>query len=193
MIKIIRNSLFVLTLTLIALPLYAAEEYKMDTKGAHAFIQFRIQHLGYSWLYGRFNDFNGSFRINRDDLSKSSVEVYIDTNSVDTNHAERDKHLRSKDFLNVKEYPQAKFLNTSIKQIDKKSAIIKGDFTLNGVTKSIELKAKLVGEGKDPWGGYRMGFEASTILILKDFNINHDLGSASTTVQIMISVEGVKQ
>lgn len=169
-----------------------AADYKIDTQGQHAFVQFRIQHLGYSWLYGTFRDFDGSFTFDEADPSKDKVNVTIDTGSVDTNHAERDKHLRSADFLNASKFPKATFVSTGVKK-DGDELDITGDLTLNGVTKPVTLEAKKLGEGKDPWGGYRAGFEAETTLTLKDFNIKSDLGPASQQVQLMISVEGVRQ
>nr|WP_024967701.1 YceI family protein [Pantoea sp. IMH] len=169
-----------------------AADYKIDTQGQHAFVQFRIQHLGYSWLYGTFRDFDGSFTFDEADPSKDKVNVTIDTGSVDTNHAERDKHLRSADFLNASKFPKATFVSTGVKK-DGDELDITGDLTLNGVTKPVTLEAKKLGEGKDPWGGYRAGFEAETTLTLKDFNIKSDLGPASQQVQLMISVEGIRQ
>lgn len=169
-----------------------AANYKIDKEGQHAFIQFRIQHLGYSWLYGTFKDFDGSFSFDASNPSADKVDVTINTNSVDTNHAERDKHLRSADFLNVGKNPQAMFKSTSVKKEGDELEIV-GDLTLNGVTKPVTLEAKLLGEGKDPWGGYRVGFEAEGEIALKDFNITKDLGPASQKVQLMISVEGVRQ
>ena len=83
-----------------------ATEYKIDTAGAHAFIQFKIKHLGYSWLHGRFDDFEGRFSYDPKKPEDSDVTVVIDTASVNSNHAERDKHLRGKDFLHVEKYPQ---------------------------------------------------------------------------------------
>ena len=189
--KILRNSLCFLMLTMVVMPAHArVEEYEIDTKGAHAFIQFRIMHLGYSWLHGRFNEFEGTFNIDRKDLTKSNVEVKIDPASIDSNHATRDKHLRGEKFLNVEEFPKAGFKSTSIKMIGDKQAIIKGDLTLHGVTKPVELKTELVGEGKDPWGGYRVGFESKVVLPLKDFGIDYDLGPASAKVEISLSIEG---
>lgn len=85
-----------------------AADYKIDKQGQHAFIEFRIQHLGYSWLYGTFKDFDGGFTFDEKDPSKDKVNVTINTASVDTNHAERDKHLRSAEFLNVEKNKQAK-------------------------------------------------------------------------------------
>jgi polyisoprenoid-binding protein YceI len=167
--------------------------YQFDKKGAHQFVTFKISHLGYSWLYGRFNDFNGTFTVDAENPENSQVTATIQTASVDSNHAERDKHLRSDDFLDVSEYPTAIFKSTNIEKTGEKTAKITGDFTLHGVTKPVTLDAKLIGYGDDPWGGYRMGLEASTTLTLADFGITKDLGPASETVEIIISVEGVRQ
>ncbi|MEX0439836.1 YceI family protein [Providencia rettgeri] len=168
-----------------------AETYQFDKQGQHAFIEFRIQHLGYSWVYGSFKDFDGAFTYDAKDPSKDKVEVTIKTGSIDTNHAERDKHLRSGDFLNAAKFPEAKFVSTEVKK-DGETYKITGDFTLNGVTKPITLDAKLMGEGKDPWGGYRAGFEAEGNIKLKEFNIKSDLGPKSQEAQLLISVEGVQ-
>ncbi len=170
----------------------SAAEYKIDKEGQHAFVQFRIQHLGYSWLYGTFKDFDGGFTFDEANPSADKVTVTIDTGSLDTNHAERDKHLRSADFLNSSKYPQATFTSTEIKKEGERYKVT-GDLTLNGVTKPVTLDARLMGEGKDPWGGYRAGFEASGEVVLKEFNISKDLGPASQKAELIISVEGVRQ
>lgn len=169
-----------------------AATYAIDNKGAHAFIQFKIQHLGYSWLLGRFNTFEGSFNYDEKQPNKSSVQVTIDTASVDSNHALRDKHLRSKDFLLVDRYPQAKFVSTSFQE-NGKEITLKGKFTLHGVTKDIVIKGRHIGAGKDPWGGYRMGFEGTTSIKLKDYDFLMDLGPASQDVQLYFSIEGIRQ
>ncbi len=176
-----------------ALPLTAqAAEYKLDIEGQHAFIEWRIQHLGYSWLYGRFNDFDGSFEYEDGAIEDASVDVTIDMASLDSNHAERDKHLREKDFFYVKEYPEATFKSTGIESTDD-GFVITGDLTMRGVTKEIEIEAEKIGEGEDPWGGYRAGFLGTTTLTLKDFGIDYDLGPASTTAEVTLSVEGIRQ
>lgn len=170
-----------------------ADKYVIDTKGAHASINFEIQHLGYSWLTGRFNEFSGEFNYDPKDVAASKINVTINTNSVDSNHAERDKHLRSDDFLNVAKFPTATFVSTKIVPDDNDEFDIVGDLTLNGVTKSVTLDVDKIGEGKDPWGGYRVGFEGETEIRLKDFNIKQDLGPASQTVKLKLHVEGIKQ
>jgi polyisoprenoid-binding protein YceI len=175
-------------------PAFAAEErYLIDTEGAHAFVQFRINHLGYSWVYGRFNDFHGTFTYNGGDPSTSQVEVVIKTSSIDSNHAERDKHLRGKDFLDVAEYPEATFRSTSYKETGLNKATLIGELTLRGVTKPVTLDVRRIGNGPDPWGGYRRGFEGTATLRLADFGIVKDLGPASREVQLILSVEGIRQ
>jgi len=169
-----------------------AATYKIDDKGAHAFIQFKIQHLGYSWLLGRFNTFQGQFTYDEAHPDASTVQVTIDTSSVDTNHALRDKHLRSKDFLLVNRYPEATFVSTSFKENGKKITI-QGKFTLHGVTKNIVIKGQQIGAGKDPWGGYRRGFEGRTTIKLKDYDVLMDLGPASQEVELYFSIEGIRQ
>jgi polyisoprenoid-binding protein YceI len=168
--------------------------YAFDKKGAHQFVMFKISHLGYSWLYGRFNDFDGEFVYDAENPQNSSVSVTVDTASLDSNHAERDKHLRSDDFLNVGEFPEATFTSKRVEVDDEGEADIIGDLTLHGVTKEITLDVATLGYGDDPWGGYRMGFEASTEFNLDDFGIPYEqLGEASREVELIISVEGIRQ
>ncbi|WP_039916824.1 YceI family protein [Cellvibrio mixtus] len=172
-----------------------ADNYVIDTKGAHASINFSIKHLGYSVLTGRFDKFDGEFSYDPAKPEASTINVTIDTSSINSNHAERDKHLRSADFLNVDKFPKATFVSKSIKvdADDKDEFDIIGDLTLNGVTKSVTIEVEKVGEGKDPWGGYRAGFSGETEIKLKDFNIKMDLGPASQTVKLELEVEGVKK
>jgi polyisoprenoid-binding protein YceI len=171
-----------------------ADTYVIDTKGAHASINFSIKHLGYSVLTGRFDTFSGEFSYDPAKPEASTVNVTIDTGSINSNHAERDKHLRSPDFLNVEKFPKATFVSTKIVLDDDKDEFdIVGNLTLNGVTKSVTIEVEKVGEGKDPWGGYRAGFSGETTITLKDFNVKMDLGPASQTVKLELEVEGVKK
>lgn len=170
-----------------------AEDYVIDTKKSHAFIEFKISHLGFSWLMGRFNRFEGTFSYDEKNPLVSKVTVTIDTASIDTNFAERDKHLRSKDFLDVKKFPKATFVSTSVKTKGKDKAVLKGDFTLHGVTRQIEIEVEQIGAGNDPWGGFRRGFEGRTKFALHDFDINFNLGPASKEVELYLSIEGIRK
>jgi polyisoprenoid-binding protein YceI len=168
-----------------------AEEFAIDTKGQHAAITFRIKHLGYSFLTGRFDKFAGNFSYDEKNPGASKVKVEIDTASVNSNHSERDKHLRSPDFLDVAKFPTATFESTGMKG-DAGKAEITGKLTLHGVTKDIAIAAEHVGGGKDPWGGFRQGFTGTTKITLADFGITKELPGAKD-VELILDLEGVKQ
>ena len=170
-----------------------AAEYVIDTKGAHASINFRIKHLGFSWLTGRFDKFAGTFAFDDKNPEASKVKVEIDTASVNSNHGERDKHLRSADFLETDKFPTATFESTSVKLSGDGKAEIAGKFTMRGITKDIIINAERIGGGNDPWGGYREGFTGTTKLVLSDYAIKKDLGPAAKEVELTLEVEGVRK
>ena len=170
-----------------------AEDYVIDSKNAHAFIQFKISHLGYSWILGRFNRFDGTFSYDEKNPRASKVKVTVDTTSVDTNNAERDKHLKSEKFFEVNKYPEAVFVSRAYEPKGDGTAVLKGDFTLHGVTRPMEIKVRQIGAGKDPWGGFRRGFEGSAKFALNDYNINTNLGPASKEVELFLSMEGIRK
>jgi polyisoprenoid-binding protein YceI len=191
----LKNTLLSVSLAtaLIASGSLFADDYAIDKKGAHASIQFKISHLGYSWMWGRFNDFDGTFSYDEKNKGVSKIAVTVNTKSVDSNHAERDKHLRSDDFLDVAKFPEAKFVSTTYAEGSDGKATLKGKLTLHGVTKEIEVDVSQVGAGKDPWGGFRRGFEGKTRIALKDFGITKNLGPASAELDLIIEFEGIKQ
>ncbi|GAA4826641.1 protein YceI [Marinicella pacifica] len=170
-----------------------AAEYDLDIKGQHAFVQFKIQHLGFSWLYGRFDNFDGSFTYDENAPEKASIEMTVQTGSVNSNHAERDKHLRSDDFLNVAKYPTAQFVSSSFTPTKDGHGTMTGDLTINGVTNEVELDVQFVGAGDDPWGGHRRGYEATTEINLSDYKIKRSLGPSSEKLYLTVSVEGIKK
>ncbi|MDN7124707.1 YceI family protein [Pseudidiomarina sp. 1APP75-32.1] len=170
-----------------------AADYAIDIEGQHAFIQFKISHLGYSYLLGEFTDFDGSFSYDESNPGAASVQVTIDTSSIDSNHAERDKHLRSDDFLAVDEYPQARFVSTSYTPNGDGTGTLAGDLTLRGVTQPIEIAVNEIGAGPDPWGGFRRGFEGKVTLTPANFGFDYDLGPAAETLDMYLSIEGIRQ
>lgn len=172
-----------------AVPL-ALESYELDP--GHSSVNFRISHLGISAVVGRFNELSGKFTYNPGNPSQGSIEAVVKTASIDTNHAERDKHLRSKDFLNVDAHPEAKFVSTGI-TVSERGLEVKGDLTLNGVTRPILIVGREIGAGLDPWGGYRRGFEGSTSIALADYGINYDLGQASKSMVLVFILEGIRK
>ena len=170
-----------------------AADYAIDTKGQHAAVNFRIKHLGFSWLSGRFDRFSGTFSYDAKAPEASKVNVEIDTASVNSNHAERDKHLRNSDFLDVDKFPKATFVSKSVTASGEGKATIVGDLTLRGVTKEVVVDATYVGGGTDPWGGERVGFTGTTKLTLADYGITFNLGPEGKEVELILDVEGVKQ
>ena len=167
-----------------------AAEYEIDP--SHTFIQFEISHLGYSVLPGRFNTFSGNFNWDADNPSASSINITIQTDSIDSNWAERDKHIRGEDFLNVEKYPEASFKSTKYTG-NADSGKLEGILTLHGVSKPITLTVDRVGEGDDPWGGYRAGFKATTSIRRADFGMTYNLGPAAETMSFDLFVEGIKK
>ncbi|MEX2482815.1 MAG: YceI family protein [Gammaproteobacteria bacterium] len=175
--------------SLVAAPVGAAD-YAIDP--AHSFVEFRIQHLGYSWLYGRFNGMDGSFSYDADEPTASSIAITIDTGSVDSNHAERDKHLRGSDFFEVSSFPKATFKSTGYEGTAEKG-VLSGVLSFHGVDKAIDIPVERIGEGPDPWGGYRAGFHGTYTMTRADFGLDYDLGPAATKVILDLGIEGVRQ
>ena len=167
-----------------------AADYQIDP--AHSFVEFKIQHLGYSWMFGRFDNVSGSFSYDSAKPAASSIQVEVDAKSINTNHAERDKHLRSKDFLEVDKFTTASFKSTGFKGSGDKG-VLSGVLSFHGVDKPIEVMVDKVGEGKDPWGGYRAGFVGTYTMTRADFGLNYELGPSSTTAQLTFGIEGIKK
>ena len=177
------------------LPAQAIENYAFDIKGQHALIQFKVKHLGYSWLIGNFNRFNGSYSYDDKNPANDRVQVEIDVASLFSNHAERDKHLRSADFFDVAKFPKASFVSTGFEDKGDGHGLLHGDFTLRGITKNISFDVVQIGEGKDPWGGFRRGFAGTATIHLSDYNMlkSSMLGAVAENVELYFSIEGVRQ
>jgi polyisoprenoid-binding protein YceI len=179
---------------LVPLSQVQAADYQIDIEGQHAFVQFKINHLGYSYILGSFEEFDGQFYYDADDLDASSVEMEVQVNSLNSNHAERDRHFLSSDFLNASEYPTATFVSTGFESTGDNEGIVTGDLTLHGETQEIEMPVTLMGEGDDPWGNYRAGFEGSTMLTLSDFGIDmSDFPESMRELELYVTFEGIRQ
>lgn len=179
-----------LSVLILSLPAQAnATEYKLDP--THSFVEFKIKHLGYSWLLGRFNQMEGEFSYDsKGDESAQSISVTVDTSTIDSNHAERDKHLNG--IIESKDFPKATFKSTSYKG-NANEGIMHGKLSIHGVTKDVSIPIKKIGEGADPWGGYRAGFEGELLINRKDFGLDYDLGPKSWDVALGLYVEGIKK
>lgn len=167
------------------------DTYLVDA--SHSTVLFKINHLGVSWAYGRFNDFNGSFCVDDADLSKANVEVDISAESVDTGNEDRDKHVRNADFLGVEKHPSIGFKSKTVEKAGEKGYKVTGDFSLHGVTKSVVLRMEKVGEGQDPWGKYRMGFEGHLTIKRSEYGMDKMIPMLGDEVHITLSIEGIRQ
>ena len=163
-------------------------DYIIDKEGQHASVIFRADHLGFSYITGRFNDFDGRFSYDPANPAISKVSVTINVDSLDTNHAERDKHLRSDKFFDVALYPTITFEGTGYSS-GSGGDKLNGNLTVHGITKAVVIDVNHVGAGKDPWGGYRSGFEGEIILRAADFGLPDWVGN----IKIELNVEGIRQ
>lgn len=169
----------------------SAETYIIDTEGAHASISFKADHLGFSFLTGRFDTFSGTFEFDPTQPENGSVSIEIDAASINSNHDRRDTHLRSEDFFFTESFPTATFESTSINVLDDTNAVITGDLTIRGVTQGVDIAATYVGGGPGPRETFRQGFSGTTSIIPSDFGMTH--GVASAPVVLALEVEGIRQ
>jgi polyisoprenoid-binding protein YceI len=139
---------------------------------AHSNVQFAVRHMMFTTVHGRFHDVDGTVRWDESDPSRSQVEVSIKAASIDTGVADRDAHLRSADFLDAEHFPELSFRSTRVEPAGGKRLRISGDLTIRGTTRPVVLEAIEEGRGKDPWGGQRAGFTASTSLDRREFGLN---------------------
>lgn len=167
----------------------AAEVYEVDP--AHSSAEFRIRHLGVSNVSGRFNDIAGTVNFDTEDPSKSSVEIEIQTASIDTAVEARDKHLRSADFFDVEKFPVMTFKSTGFKPAGDNMYEVTGDFTLLGVTRPLTVTVEHIGTGKDQEGNALVGFETTFTIKRSDFGMNTMVGSSliGDEVKITVAVE----
>lgn len=172
---------------------FAAETYTIDEQ--HAWVQFALSHSGWSNARGQFRTVGGDIVFDKDDVTKSSINVVIEAASVDTNLEARDDHLRSPDFFNVEEFPTLEFESTSIEQTGDRTALVTGDLMIAGVTNTVVLDVVWGAEFPLPWDAstVKTGFSATTSLNGLDFGINKmaDFG-LGPDVDIFIDVEAVK-
>ena len=168
-----------------------AADFAIDK--AHTNIVFMVTHLGYSRMIGRFDDFKGDLTFDPKNVEKSKVNVTINTASVNTHHEARDKHLRSPDFFNAKEFPQMTFVSTGIEKTGDKTGKILGNLTLLGVTKPVALDVTFNSMRKHPLPQYKgimtTGFSARTKIKRSDFGMKFALGGIGDEIDIMLEVE----
>jgi polyisoprenoid-binding protein YceI len=172
---------------------YAAETFVFDP--LHTQTIFTISHLGYSTVTGNFHDIRGQVSLDEQRPDDSSVDVTIQTASIDTGVPARDKDLQSAGFFNIQKFPTMTFKSTAVKKTGPTTADVMGDLTLLGVSKSVTLKVTFNREAADQMRNNAVvaGFTASTAIKRSDFGMKAYLPYIGDDVHIVINVEGIKQ
>ena len=189
-----RRLLPFLTLGLVALLAWpaAAAPASYDVDTGHSALLFRIKHVDVAYTYGRFNEFSGSIVVDDANLANAKVEITAKLESVDTNDAKRDQHLRSPDFFNVAQFPNMTFKSTSVAK-NGDTYKVTGTLDLHGVTKTLTIDMKKTGEGKDPWGKERIGFEGQMSFKRSDFGMDKMQEAVGDMVWVTVAIEGIKK
>ena len=171
-------------------PVTAADEYAYDL--VHSSVSFKARHLDISWIHGRFNEVDGKFSLDREHPAKSTFELSIKTDSVDTANKARDEHLRQPDYFDTKQFPTITFKSTSVKAIEGGYEVT-GDFTMHGTTKKITFVLK-GGKEHDFKGTKRVAFSTELSLKRSDFGFDKNaIGPIGDEALILIDCEGVRK
>src|SRR6202048_3675835 len=168
----------------------AADTFKVDA--VHSFVLFSVQHLRIANTYGRFNDISGTVVFDQDSPSKSSVELSVPIESLDTHNSIRDKSLKSPDFFDAKQFPTMNFKSTKVEGSGD-TLKVSGDLTIHGVSKPLTVDFKKGGEGKGVFGEMRGGGETRFTIKRSDFGMNFQQGAVGDEVTIVLSLEGIKK
>jgi polyisoprenoid-binding protein YceI len=156
----------------------------------HSEIAFKVRHMMFAWVRGRFTKWEGTLSLNADNLEAASVSIQIDVASIDTSNGQRDGHLKSPDFFDAENFPHITYRSTGVTRTDA-GLDIAGELTIRDTTLPVALKATQTGTGKDPWGNARMGFQAHARVNRKAFGLtwNQTLEAGGVLVGEDIEVE----
>ncbi|NGO67433.1 YceI family protein [Streptomyces boncukensis] len=164
---------------------------------AHSSVAARAQHLGMTSVHGRFTEFDGRIEI-AEDPEKSRVEALIQAASIDTGNAQRDQHLRSADFLDTAEHPHITYRGTGAIPQGPDRWTVRGELSLHGVVREVDLDLGYLGTGPDPWGGVRASFRATAELRRADFAMNYNqivaagIAAVGTTLKVELDIQAVQ-
>jgi Uncharacterized conserved protein len=174
----------------------AADNYSIDP--SHSNMGFNIRHF-FSRVPGHFTKFEGTITWDTQDVTKSVVNVSIDTASINTEEPKRDAHLKSADFFDAEKFPKITFVSNKVTSVSKDKLKVDGMLTIRGVSKPVSLDVDLLGTGPDGWGGVRSGFEAKTKINRQDYGVawNKAIEGGGTVlsddVDIVLNVEAIRQ
>ncbi len=169
-------------------PSVEAGSYTLDKR--HAKIVWAVNHLGFSIYYGEFTDFDAKLTLDPAAPAKSSLNATINVQSVSTNDADLDKHLKAPDFFDADKFPTSTFVSTSVQPTGPTTAKVTGNFTLKGVTKPLTLDVTLVGAGPHPMSKKPVaGFSAVGTIKRSDYGVSYGVPMVADNVKLQISGE----
>lgn len=174
----------------------AADTYKIDP--SHTSVVFSVGHAGLSYTYGFFRQAAGAYVIDKENPANCRFELVIQTESIDTNNAKRDEHLRGPDFFNARQFPQIRFVSTACERTQTPEGNIvyelTGNLSMHGVTRQVKIPLQLLAEGLGPYKDQRTGFLSQVNLNRSDFDMNYLLKEnpvlVGDAVSVTISFEG---
>ena len=194
-----KSAAFAVTTAVLLAISAAAQTSIWNIDPSHSSAQFTVRHLAISNVSGAFTKMSGSVSLNDKDITQSQVNATIDASSIDTRQPDRDKDLRSPNFLDVEKYPTLEFKSKRIVKSGDKLQLV-GDLTLHGTTREVTLDIDgPTPELADPWGNLRRGFSATTTINRKDYGVvwNNTLKTGEAVVgdnvKIQLDVELVKK
>jgi polyisoprenoid-binding protein YceI len=171
-----------------------------DIDPGHSSLEFAAKHAMVATVRGRFSDFSGVLHLDGTDPSKSTAEVAIKVDSIDSRSDQRDEHLRSADFFDVAKHPEITFRSTrAAAGKDDGEYVLWGDLTIKGVTREVELTLGYTGTAQDPWGKTRVGFEGRTTVNRKDWGLSWNVALeaggllVSEKVKLTFDIAAVKR
>lgn len=156
---------------------------------AHSSVNFSVNHMGYAEMTGRFNKLQGNVDVTQS--GTATINIEIDSASVDTNHEKRDTHLRSPDFFNAKQFPRITLSSDLDLNVATKKLV--GEVSMLGRTRTVNFLVKKGKEGKDPWGLHRVGYTAQTTIKRSDFGMNFMQGGIGDEIVVKVNIEAVQQ
>lgn len=181
--------LALLLMALVPTGAHAAVDYRIDP--AHSAVTFSLSHLGVARSNGRLGVVSGRFHLDPVAMANSQAEIELDPASVDTGLPERDTHLRSAEFFDVATFPKIRFTSRAASGTAWQFTL-DGDLSLHGITRPVRFAVRKIGEGKDPWGGYRIGYQATATVSRKAFGMDFMAGAVGDEVTVVVDIEGIR-
>jgi len=168
----------------------AAQTYQIDP--VHSSLVFRVKHMNTAYVYGMFTSMKGTVVVDEANPARSSINIEVDADSVNTNNQQRDNHLRSPDFFNTRQFPTITFRSTEIRRVNANTVQVRGDLTMRGVTRPITANVTLTGKGKNAQGRDIIGFETTFTIRRSEFGIRYGLPGLGDDVRVTLSIEAMR-